>query len=304
MRSNPEVQNAIILALEQKKKWNVPRNLAEARALFCHRVGTADLKKIKELDLSKQQLANLLPQDFQGLLGLKFLDLSHNRLESIPDSLGDLANLRALFIAYNPNLSSIPPSIGKLAKLQQLSLPGNKLVSLPESIGNLAHLRMLDLKDNLLASLPKQVGNLTRLQVAYLMNNQLPALPEEVGNLAKLQILNLENNRLASLPDSMGNLSKLMILSLAGNQLVSLPESMGNLARLELLNLENNLLASLPESMGERYSKLLNIKVAGNPLSSESLERFFAKIRFASDHPSFLEKVVLKCGGGNSGTVH
>ena len=68
------------------------------------------------------------------------LDLSSLGLNHLPESIGQLIQLRELQLDGN-QLSYLPKSIGQLVNLQELHLDGNQLLSLPESIGRFAHLK-------------------------------------------------------------------------------------------------------------------------------------------------------------------
>jgi Leucine-rich repeat (LRR) protein len=75
------------------------------------------------------------------------LYLHKNKLQSLPDSIGNLHALQELSLSYN-NLQSLPESIGNLSSLQYLDLFNNNLQSLPESILSLTKLNTLSLRKN------------------------------------------------------------------------------------------------------------------------------------------------------------
>ena len=91
------------------------------------------------------------------------LDLGSQGLTgSIPPEIGDLTNLRHLYLYNNQLTGSIPPEIGDLTNLTHLYLENNQLTG----------------------SIPSEIGNLTNLTRLYLENNQLTeVIPEGICNL-------------------------------------------------------------------------------------------------------------------------
>jgi len=57
-------------------------------------------------------------------------------------------------------LTALPESLGNLANLRYLDLRANKLVNLPASLGELTNLEKLDLRWNKLLSLPAWIRRL------------------------------------------------------------------------------------------------------------------------------------------------
>jgi internalin A len=174
----------------------------------------------------------------------------------------------------NLNLTEVPESIGELSQLKILFLEGNQLITLPESVGRLSQLLDLHLNRNRLAALPESIGQLARLRTLYLADNQLTAPPESIGQLSWLELLDLANNRLAALPESFGRLSRLRMLYLDGNQLAALPESMRSLTQLNRLYLHGNSSLGLPaEVLGPTRRDVSAPVVPAKP--AEILEYYF-----------------------------
>ena len=178
-------------------------------------------------------------------LAVKKLDLSHNRLSSLPPEIGQLTNLTRLHWSFN-NLSSLPSEIGHLANLTSLNLSGNSLSSLPPEIGQLTKLTSLNLSGNRLSSLPPEIGQLTNLTSLNLWRSNLCGLPSEIGQLTKLTSLNFSGNSLNILPPEIGHLTNLTRLDLRHNNLSSLPPEIGQLKKLKYLSLSGTSLDQLP----------------------------------------------------------
>ena len=102
------------------------------------------------------------------------LDCSCNQLTCLPESIGDLINLKELDFSYN------------------------KLTLLPESIENLINLKYLDCSNNKLTLLPESIGNLINLKIAYLSYNKIIKLPETIINLRNIE--NFGKNELTLTP--------------------------------------------------------------------------------------------------------
>ena len=99
--------------------------------------------------MSYNQLVGL-PTNIQRLTKLERLDLDGNKLTELPTEIGDLRELRWLWVSNN-QLVGLPTSIQRLTKLETLHLDGNKLTELPAEIGDLRKLIWLIVDRNPLA---------------------------------------------------------------------------------------------------------------------------------------------------------
>ena len=230
-------------------------------------------KKSGSLKLSRLGLTSL-PNvfDFEFFQRkLKELDLSHNNLQTLPDSLGNLQVLATLNLDHN-SLQSLPETLGNLQDLTMLSLEHNNLESLPESLSNLQSLTILYLRANKLKDIPDSLGSLQRLIQLDLGCNKLTHLPESLVGLKVLTELSLSSNQFAYLPEFLGSLRSLVSLRLRNNQFTKLPESLVNLKKLRTLYLGCN--CNLSEL--QLLKKMPLVKVIGskdcNALNKITLE--------------------------------
>ncbi|MBA3923762.1 MAG: hypothetical protein H0X31_19535 [Nostocaceae cyanobacterium] len=85
----------------------------------------------------------------------------------------------------NNILESLPESIGNVLQLKSLDICSNKLTELPKNLGNLVQLESLDIMKNQLTQLPESIGNLSGIKDhIYAYENPLSSIPASASNLA------------------------------------------------------------------------------------------------------------------------
>ena len=176
--------------------------------------------------------ANILGKEYP-IATTTELDLSCNKLTSLPDSIGMLSNLQELYLYYN-NLSSIPESILILTNLQVLSLTNNNLTSLPDSIGILSNLKTLYLNYNNLTSLPESIGMLSNLKHLYLSHNKLTRIwvDKKPCFLSIATLTKIKHFRLDESSYDINNLSMdchILVLTYIKNNITNLPPTLRTL---------------------------------------------------------------------------
>lgn len=85
---------------------------------------------------------------------LTVLDLSHNSMRSVPESLcTQLLQLRKLYIKHNL-ITEVSDRLGLMVHLNELDFSYNQISALPDSVGELRLLGSLDVSHNMLSKLP------------------------------------------------------------------------------------------------------------------------------------------------------
>ena len=188
-----------------------------------HGVATDSRDRVTKLNLLSNQLVGEMPPELGNLSNLRFLYLNKNELSgTIPAELGNLSNLRELHLGGNQLTGAIPAELGNLSNLVRLFLWPNQLSgTIPAELGNLSSLRFLNLgRNELTGAIPAELGSLSNLRYLYLGGNQLNGtIPAEMGNLSTLEQLYLHENELTgTMPTELGGLSNLSTFRVWGNQ--------------------------------------------------------------------------------------
>ncbi|KAB2095476.1 hypothetical protein ES319_A01G039600v1 [Gossypium barbadense] len=239
------------------------------------------LPSLRSLDLSSNMLgmeSTLSNQDLITLGRLELLDLSRNYFNgSIPQNLGKLSYLKALYLAGNLFKGSLPvPGLCELRRLQVLDISHNRLEgTLPSCLSNLTSLKVLDVHDNLLSGsitphlTPSQkflqfidisknvfegsfsfssMFNHSKLEVIVLggTTNKLQIDNDnQAGNgipLFQLKVLQLSNCSMKNAPLFLLNQHRLIWVDISHNKLSGAIPSwlLQNNTDLKFLNLRNN----------------------------------------------------------------
>ncbi len=156
------------------------------------------------------------PKEIFGLAdSLEVLNLSGNKLSSLPDDLPRLHKLRVIFCSGN-NFTEVPEVLGKCPNLEMIGFKANQINYVPASALP-KQLRWLILTDNQLADLPVELGSCTRLQKLMLAGNRLQTLPKQLADCKNLELLRISANKFTVLPGWLITMPRLSWLAFAGN---------------------------------------------------------------------------------------
>jgi Leucine Rich Repeat (LRR) protein len=124
--------------------------------LWKHRLGRVPESVWEEADLETLVLADNDLTEVSASIGrlkkLRMLDLGHNALTCVPDSLGDLEGLSGFLYLHDNRLTSLPSSLARLKALRYLNISENAFENLPEGICAMQGLIELRVSDNPLGS--------------------------------------------------------------------------------------------------------------------------------------------------------
>ncbi|CAM4558214.1 unnamed protein product [Leuciscus chuanchicus] len=211
------------------------------------------ISSLRFLGLQRNNITSISKDEMQFCTQLTELDLSHNRLSSVPAVVRSLPGLHLLDLTFNniTNISRV--DFANLTQLRTLQIFGNK-ISLIEDFA------FKDLKA--LATL--MIGS-NRLPNGYFKKD-----------LPKLESLDLSNNKLDSLcRGDFESLKSLKNLSLPDNKISSIEAGAFNgLTNLTFLNLQSNKLSqsSIKESVFSSLPNLKTLLLNNNHISYDNQE--------------------------------
>ncbi len=120
----------------------------------------AQLKKLKILFASNNQFTTL-PKALGQCPNLEMIGFKSNQINQVPAESLPL-KLRWLILTAN-RIEVLPDTLGQRPRLQKLALAGNQLSSLPENLSQLHNLELIRISANNLSECPDQLLSLPKL---------------------------------------------------------------------------------------------------------------------------------------------
>ncbi|MCL1874108.1 MAG: S-layer homology domain-containing protein [Clostridiales bacterium] len=231
-----------------------------------------ELKELKHIFLSKNQLEGPIIPELLTMAKLVNLDLSQNKFEgAIPADINKLSNLQTLILWDNELTGVIPVSLGNMPNLLNLDVSNNYLTgSIPTEIGNISTLTFFGASQNSLSgTIPDSLSNLRKLKGLSIWSNGLTGgIPISLGNLSELQVLDISHNPNlgGEIPTELSNCTELIRLGAANCKLSGgLPNSLQDLTKLEIMDFSSNgLRGQIPVFLGTPMPKLTEIYLNDN----------------------------------------
>ncbi|XP_050974356.1 leucine-rich repeat and calponin homology domain-containing protein 1 isoform X3 [Labeo rohita] len=181
--SNYDLTDTVEADLSKNRLIDIPSEV-------CH------LVSLETLNLYHNCIKSI-PDTIISLQSLTCLNISRNQLSVLPACVCGLP-LRVLN-ASNNKLNALPESIGQLTSLMELDVSCNEITALPRHIGQLKALRELNVHRNLLCVLPEDLADLPLVKFDFSCN-KVSTIPVCYRKMTQLQSLQLENNPLQSPP--------------------------------------------------------------------------------------------------------
>ncbi|XP_050719955.1 leucine-rich repeat-containing G-protein coupled receptor 5-like isoform X3 [Eriocheir sinensis] len=229
-----------------------PRQDVTTMALSCPRAGLKappdtmalqglDPASVIKLDLSFNNLTELLPRALTPFPALQTLILSSNRIQRIAP--GAFHSLKIEVLHLDDNSLSSLEEVDLPSGLRELSLEKNSLATLPPSLTSLNGLQTLNIASNRLSALKDgDLRGLHNLLILSLHHNNISTVEDKAFiRMKNLEILNLEQNRLSKMPPVVPHCPKLRQLLLGHNRLSYVSEkALAGLKRLQEVTLQFN----------------------------------------------------------------
>ncbi len=224
--------------------------------------------EVKILDLSGQRLKSL-PEDVYQYKNLERLKLNDTFIETLPGQIGTLTALKALEIHHfnEPNLGfkALPAEITNLRNLNYLGLIGVPALNWEGTmslIGQLPAIDNLGLMFNDFEVLPPGIEQVTTLRKLWLGGNTNLDMEDVFARLPFLEQVGCGGCQLRALPTNVSNAVNISNLWLAGNRLKSVKPLIG-LQALQTLTLNKNQLKKLPKGIDSL--PLVQLSLDDNP---------------------------------------
>lgn len=180
------------------------------------------LTSLQYLDLSGNELSGNIPSEMNNLGQLEFLDLSNNNISGSAPSLNALSKLVLLDLSSN-KLTSLPNLNQNIESLEYLAVNNNEISgSLPSSWSKYKKVIYLDISNNSFSgSIPSEWTAFSKMRVFHLYMNSLSGtIPDYISSFSTLKSLALNhNNFTGNIPVDLGNIAVLEDLWLLQNRM-------------------------------------------------------------------------------------
>ena len=147
---------------------------------------------------------------------LEILDLSNNKLSSLPDNIVKLKKLKIIFLSFN-DFIEFPAVLANFPVLNMIGFKANQIKTIPENAFP-EKLNWLILTDNKIEKIPDSIGNYKLLQKFMMAGNLIKELPKSLYECKNLELFRISNNKIKVLPEWLFKMPKLSWIAFEGNK--------------------------------------------------------------------------------------
>ncbi|KAL4397754.1 hypothetical protein HN51_002283 [Arachis hypogaea] len=257
--------------------YNFSASVCSWQGVFCDN----NKEHVVELNFSGLGLSGTIPDNTIGKLSkLQTLDLSCNKITTLPSDFWSLSSIKSLNLSTNQISGSLTNNIGNFGMLETIDLSSNNFTEeIPEAIGSLMSLRILKLDHNKFSrSIPSGILKCQSLVSIDLSSNQLNGtLPNGFGAaFPKLKNLNLAANDIDGRILDISGFNSILSLNISGNSFQG--SIMGVFQeKLEVLDLSRNQFQGhISQVQYYNWSHLVYLDLSGNQLSGEIFQNLLS----------------------------
>ncbi|SHJ90637.1 gliding motility-associated C-terminal domain-containing protein [Maribacter aquivivus] len=241
-------------------------------------VSLGNLVELRSLILGQQQLTGNLPVSLRNLTNLIELSIQSTRIDgNLPEEYSELTNLQILRLKSYTNAfiggltGSIPNSYGNLVNLRTLDLWGNALSgTLPVSLSNLVNMEYFSVANNQISgTLPASYSSWTNIIRFEVYNNDLEGtIPDSYSSFTQIENFSADTNNLTgSLSPNFSQWVNLETFNVSRNDLSgNFPQSYNQWTNLEVFNAFNNSFSGTIPATYNQWNNLSNFNVNNNQL--------------------------------------
>uniref|UniRef100_A0A0E0CID8 non-specific serine/threonine protein kinase n=1 Tax=Oryza meridionalis TaxID=40149 RepID=A0A0E0CID8_9ORYZ len=196
------------------------------------------------LELMRQNLSGVLPEEVVNLTYLTNLSLQGNRISgTVPKELGRMPFLKSINLEGNQLEGPIPPELGNIISLERFFISANDITGeLPSTFSRLTNMTDLDMQGTLMSGpIPPEISllnNLTELRVTDLSGPSMKFPPlQNAQHLTKVVLRNC--SIYGEIPPYLGQMQYLILMDLSFNKLTGqIPQNFDRMVALQLQYLD------------------------------------------------------------------
>lgn len=301
-----EVQEDTFAGLFSLKYLDISHNpIGSIAVKFLCDLHMIEVLKLKNISMSSKTFHKRILYCSTSLKQLKYIDLSDNHIESIPNQLFDsIPNVQTLIIRNNwinfisvtaffgaSNLKYLDLSKNHLPAIQNsfckfmyqvryINISSNRLTHLDiDDMSNCETMTVFDTSMNMIHEIKGRLSQRSDLQVFNASGNGIKNISDRfLLNATNLKVMDLSNNELHQISvEVFNNMTKLKVLKLNGNNFndtVDILDIFNYTRNLESLNISSNVIRYIVNGTFQLLNSLQTLDISNNSISKTFSDTF------------------------------